>query len=37
MRMVRAKKSKLPVISNLSQQDQLQAEEQNVKRCLAAA
>jgi 3-oxoisoapionate decarboxylase len=37
MRMVRAKKSKLPVISGLSKEEQLKIEEQNVKRCLAAA
>jgi sugar phosphate isomerase/epimerase len=37
MRTVKARKSKLPIISNLSQQEQLQAEEQNVKRCLAMA
>jgi hypothetical protein len=35
--MVKAKKSKLPVISTLSTEEQLRTEEQNVKRCLAAA
>jgi hypothetical protein len=36
LRMVRAKKSKLPVITGLSREAQLQAEEDNVKKCLAA-
>ena len=36
LRMVAAKQSKLPVISGLSKEEQLRAEEQNVRRCLAA-
>ena len=36
MRMVQAKKSKLPVISGLSKEEQLKVEEQNVRKCLAA-
>jgi 3-oxoisoapionate decarboxylase len=37
MRMVRAKKSNLPVISGLSKEEQLKVEEQNVRKCLATA
>ena len=36
MRMVRAKKSKLPMISGLSKEEQFKVEEQNVRRCLAS-
>lgn len=36
LRMVAAKKSKLPEISGLSREEQLRVEEQNVRRCLAA-
>jgi hypothetical protein len=36
MRTVRAKKSKLPVITSLSKAAQLRAEEENVRKCLAA-
>jgi 3-oxoisoapionate decarboxylase len=35
MRMVHAKASKLPVVSNLSREEQLRAEEENVRACLA--
>jgi hypothetical protein len=34
MKMVQAKKSKLPVISGLSKEEQLKVEEQNVRKCL---
>jgi sugar phosphate isomerase/epimerase len=36
MRMVRDKKSALPVLSTLSKEEQLKTEEQNVRKCLAA-
>lgn len=36
LRMVRDKKTKLPSFSNLSREKQLEVEEDNVKRCLAA-
>lgn len=36
LRMVREKKSKLPMFSNLSKDKQIEVEEDNVKRCLAA-
>ena len=36
MRMVEARKSKLPTLAGLSKAEQLRVEEQNVRRCLAA-
>jgi sugar phosphate isomerase/epimerase len=36
LRMVQSKKSKLPVISNLSKEEQTRIEEANVKRCLVS-
>jgi sugar phosphate isomerase/epimerase len=37
LRMVRSKKSALPVISGLSKEEQLRVEEQNVRRCLQSS
>lgn len=37
MRLVRDKKTKLPMFSNLSKEKQIEVEEDNVKRCLALA